>query len=424
MSGRRTILFVTNTLGRAGAEKTLMALLAEFNPERYDISLYSLIPQGEMFAYVPKHVTVLNRTPDLGSVLSAEGRGKIQRQVLRSLLRPRAGGRFLVTLPRNLRWQWKRRAERSGFQLDKLCWELIADAAASAPDAPVKGRYDLAIAFLEGAATYFVARHVQAARKAAFVHVDYTQSGLNPAQDAPFYTAYDAVFGVSRDVLASFVAAHPTMTRKARVFHNRIPAAEIRARAAEGAGFDDGFTGLRLLTVARLHPQKAFDIAIPALRRAIDSGLSLRWYVLGEGPEREKLTRLIERCGLASDFVLLGVRDNPYPYMAGCDIYLQATHYEGWSIALAEALILGRPVIASDCTGNREQIQNEANGLLVPLGEEALAAAIERMARDEALRARFTEALSGIDFTADDEMEMLYTLANGNALPTNGGSHA
>ncbi len=409
----RTILFVVNTMGRAGAETTLMALLSALNPARYQVSLYSLIPRGEMFRHVPAHVKVLNGEWDTGSVLSGEGRAEIRKQVLRSMARPLALSRFLGTLPRNLAFQAKRRR----LQPDKLCWELLADAAGASVPQVTGPEYDLAVAFLEGGATYFVARYVKARRKAAFIHVDYLRAGLNPRQNAPFYRVYDAIFCVSRDVLRSFAAAHPALAGRARVFHNRIPAEEIRARATEGSGFDDGYGGIRLVTVARLHPQKAFDIAIPALRWVRDAGLDARWYVLGDGPEKEKLIRLIEKNGLNDDFVLMGVRDNPYPYLAQADIYLQATHFEGWSIALAEALVLARPVIASDCTGNREQIENGVNGLLIPLAEETLAEAILRLARDEALRAAFTANLSGIAFRADHEMEYLHALAEGGELP-------
>ena len=411
---RPSILFVTNTLGLAGAEKVLMALLEDIDRARYDVNLLSLIPLGEMFMDVPEGVRVLNARTSPVSVLSAHGHRAISRQVARSLLHPRALGRFLVTLPRNLRWQWKRRREAQGIQLDKLCWELLADAAPR-----LKHPFDLAVAYLEGGATYYVAKHVRAGRKAAFIHVDYQQAGYCPAQDAPFYRAYDAVFGVSSDVVRSVLQSHPWLTPKIHVFLNRVNRARIQAQAKEPGGFDDAFTGLRLLTVGRLHPQKAIDVAAEALALLRSRGINARWYVLGDGPEREPLERVIAKLGMTEDFRLLGSTRNPYPYMAQCDIYVQPSRFEGWGLAITEALSLGRPVVATACAGAREQVISGENGLLIglPPNAEELASAILRMTQDTDLQANLARYRSEVSPKERDAIETLYTLAQGGELP-------
>ena len=97
------------------------------------------------------------------------------------------------------------------------------------------------------------------------------------------------------------------------------------------------------------------------------SDLAIRWYVLGEGELREAILRQIESAGLEKDFILLGVKKNPYPYYKGCDYYVHATGFEGKSIAVQEAQILGKPILATDCSGNREQIENGVDGRLCNL---------------------------------------------------------
>jgi glycosyltransferase involved in cell wall biosynthesis len=151
------------------------------------------------------------------------------------------------------------------------------------------------------------------------------------------------------------------------------------------AAFRD-YDGYRLLTVGRLNPQKAIEVSIETMARLKREGISARWYVLGTGPEREKLERLIVRLGLEEDFYLLGAVDNPYPYFAACDLYVHASRFEGRSIAIQEAQALGCAILASDCSGNREQIRDGWDGVLSPLDVTALAGQIQRLLADQKLR--------------------------------------
>ena len=69
---------------------------------------------------------------------------------------------------------------------------------------------------------------------------------------------------------------------------------------------------------------------------------------------------------------MLGVRANPYPCYRECDLYVHATGYEGKSIAIQEAQILGKPILATDCSGNREQIIPDVDGRMCPLDPQSV----------------------------------------------------
>ena len=143
--------------------------------------------------------------------------------------------------------------------------------------------------------------------------------------------------------------------------------------AEQGAGFSDGFQGIRLLTIGRLTWQKRYDIAIQAMALLKEKcGVPVRWYVLGEGDLRDSLEQQIKEAHLEQDFVLLGVQMNPYPYCKNCDIYVHATGFEGKSIAIQEAQTLGKPILATNCSGNREQIIDGKDGRLCQLTPEAV----------------------------------------------------
>ena len=175
--------------------------------------------------------------------------------------------------------------------------------------------------------------------------------------------------------------------------------------AGEKGGFSDGYEGLRLLTVGRLTYQKAYDVAIEAMRLLKDKGWRVRWYVLGEGDQRRSLEKKIHALGLEEDFVLLGAVENPYPYYAQADLYLHATRFEGKSIAIQEAQTLGCAVIASDCNGNREQIEEGVDGMLCALTPQGIAESAAMLLSDGERRKALGRAAARKDMNQGRELE-------------------
>lgn len=180
--------------------------------------------------------------------------------------------------------------------------------------------------------------------------------------------------------------------RRSAGFHNILDTDRIAREAQLPGGFSDSYTGIRILTVGRLAYQKAYDIAIPAMKKIREDGYEARWYVLGEGSERNALEKQIAELGLQEDFQLPGAKENLFPYYAQCDLYVHATRFEGKSIAIQEAQTLGCAVIASDCAGNREQIVDGEDGLLCTLTPEGIAEKVEELLDDPKKRERLAAA--------------------------------
>ncbi len=360
----KKILFVINTLGYGGAERALLDLLEVLEPEPYEISLFVLTGQGELAHALPNHVQLLNGDYQEVSVLTKEGRTLLARSVLRAGI---GKGLFLRRLPYLLRNIWQ--MQKAGKVLpDKLCWRLLADGAPR-----IEEVYDLAVAYLEGGATYYVADHVTAKKKAAFVHIDYGAAGYGRDLDLDCYQSFDQIFTVSDEVKTHFLDVYPEYEEKVSVFHNLVNQDRIRRMAEQGNGFDDDFQGYRILTTGRLTWQKRYDVAIQAMALLKKQcSVPIRWYVLGEGELRASLEQQIRDTGLEQDFILLGVKENPFPYYQHCDVYVHATGFEGKSIAIQEAQTLGKPILATDCSGNREQIVHGVDGFLCQLTPEAV----------------------------------------------------
>lgn len=360
----KNLLFVINTLGYGGAERAMLDLLDVLEPEKYEISLFVLTGQGELSHALPEYVHLLNQNYKDVSVLTKEGRKRLMRSVLKAGIGKGLFLRRFSYLLKNIRNMCK----KGKILPDKLCWRLLADGA------PVINKeYDLAVAYLEGGATYYVAEHVKAKKKAAFVHIDYGKAGYTRELDLDCYSKFDHIFTVSDEVKEHFLEVYPEYEKNVTVFHNLVNQERIRRMADQGKGFEDDFQGYRILTIGRLTRQKRFDIAIQAMLLLKEKcSTPVRWYVLGEGDLRNRLEQQIQEAGLENDFILLGVKENPFPYYKNCDFYVHATGYEGKSIAIQEAQTLGKPILATDCSGNREQINNGADGCLCQLTPEAV----------------------------------------------------
>ena len=150
-------------------------------------------------------------------------------------------------------------------------------------------------------------------------------------------------------------------------------------------------TGQKKLTaVGRLVPQKGFDLLLQAFALIGNSHPDWTLVIWGEGPERARLERERDELGLSGRVHLPGVTERPGLWIESADIFVLSSRYEGWGIALLEAMAAGLPVVSFDCRfGPNEMITDEQDGLLVSNGDiNALSDALSRLLNDEALRVR------------------------------------
>ena len=400
MEEKKKILFVINTLGRAGAENALLELLSKMD-RGYDISLFVLSGQGELVHELPEHVTLVNKTFDDTPVLGREGSRKLIRRLITVSIRK---GALFYRIPYFMK-NALGMLRKGNFSLNRLSRILLSDTAERLPET-----YDLAVAYLEGGASFYVDSHVHARKKAAFIHVDYNRAGCSRSLDQNCYLRYDRIFAVSSEVKDAFLSAYPECCSRTEVFQNLINREKIIGQSKLPGGFTDGYKGFRILTVGRLYAQKALEMSVAAMHLLRKEGLEARWYVLGEGEEREHLEQLIGKYHLEEDFLLLGAVENPYPYYAMTDIYVHASRYEGKSMAVREAQILGCAIIVSDCSGNREQVRDGVDGLVCELSPEGIKDCVLRLYRDVSLRKALGQQAAKRPQDASAELHKLYDL--------------
>ncbi len=252
----------------------------------------------------------------------------------------------------------------------------------------VKDNYDVEIAFLEGAMTRILSTKNEKTKKIVWVHNDISavfgngiKAKLKRAIDKKIYETYQKIIFVSKDNLKKFEEVY-SLKNKKEVIYNYIDAQKVIQKANEKREVEFDKNKINVVTVARLVEQKAIDRFIKIHSNLIQEGLEHVVYVIGDGPERDKLEKTIKDKGVEKSFILLGKKENPYPYIKAADYFVLLSHYEGYPMVLLEAQILGKYIIITD-TAARETLQNYENCKIVGNTEEDIANQLSEIMRNQ-----------------------------------------
>lgn len=336
MCMKKKILFLIPNLAHGGAERVLVNLVNYLDPRKYDVTVQTLFDVGVNRRYLQPHVRYLPG---------------YQKQI--------RGTTALMKL------------FSPGF-LYKF-W--------------IKDDYDILVSYLEGPTSRIIAGCPNPSKKkVAWLHIELNtpkQAAVgfrSPGEAKKLYGIYDRIIAVAGSVKDSFLQSLP-METPISILYNTNETEQILQKAKtppDDPAFCDG--GIRICSVAKLMYTKGFDRLLSVHKRLLDEGLRHTVYILGIGEEEGKLQQKIREYGVEGSFVLLGFRDNPYQYVSRCDLYVCASRREGFSTAVTESLIVGTPVVSTDCSGARELLgANDEYGLVVDNSEEGIYAGMKRM---------------------------------------------
>ena len=340
------ILFFMDTLSAGGAEKVLRTLVNNMDQAKFDITVQTL------------------EAADPAGLL-APG------------IRYKAINRSRSALGRKLCSYWLR-----------LCAELKWMYPLY-----IRDDYDVEVAYLECGPTKILAGSTnKKARKIAWVHCDLARKEGMAEQAEKlkgYYQKYDQVVCVSENVRDSFRRMFGDISESV-VLHNVNDESEILEKAE---AFDvPRKSGAELVAVGRLAEQKGFDRLLEACAMLKKDGMDFHLHILGEGPERSSLEAQIAREGLEAHVELMGQQSNPYPYIKGADVVVCSSRYEGLSTAVTEALILGKAVVTTPCTGMRELLGDSEYGLITADSTEGIYEGLKTMLDDPELRIQYAGA--------------------------------
>lgn len=392
---KKNLLFVIPGLDAGGGEKSLVNLLGVIDAEKYNIDLILFHKGGLFLNMLPGHVNVM----EIGGDYRYFSKGLLS-SVMAFAIRfkwPLAVHRFLFAL-KNKRIKDKAVAEQQAWQ----------NAVKSMP-VPEK-HYDAAIGFLEKSSVYFVVDRVKADKKIGWIHTNYTSSGMQKSFDAPYFQKLDHIVTVSDECGAVLQDTFPAQKSKVTVMHNIISANTIHRLADSGNAKEIDGSKTSILSIGRLSAEKGFDLAIDACAALTSRGIDVNWYLIGEGKERPMLEQKIKDNQLEGKFHLLGSKENPYPYLKKASIYAQTSRFEGKSIAVDEAKILYKPIVVTNFTTVKDQIEDGKNGIIAAMDPQSIADGVLKIINDSALRDRLTANLHQEQISTESEINTLYRL--------------
>lgn len=245
----------------------------------------------------------------------------------------------------------------------------------------IKNQYDLEISFLEGPITWLMSSNSKT-MKYAWIHNDlacvYGNHYMKRKLSEHAYQKYHKLIFVSQDNLQKFEQIFPHNQIPKQVIYNYIDEHVVTEKANAFTVTEIKRDLPNFLQVSRLTEQKAVLRLLEVHRQLIQNKVLHRIYMIGDGPLRTELQQKIHEYGLEDTFVLLGQKENPYPYIKHADTFLLASYYEGYPMVLLEAKVLNKDILITDSAA-KEVLVNYDKGMIVENTEKGIMEGIEKM---------------------------------------------
>ncbi|MBG6187901.1 glycosyltransferase [Flavobacterium sp. CAN_S2] len=369
----KNLVFVIESLHLGGAEKSLVTLLQNIDYDKYAVDLILFHKEGVFEKFVPEEVTIIyNNIPKLN-------------------------------IAERIFYKFKRKFYSNNSHHAQLFWSIIHSKFTG-----ITKKYDVAIAYNQGFATYFVNQYIVACKKVAWLNIDYQKAGYNIEFDYPIYKNFDFVVAVSPEAKKGLNDELKKINENLNIeiIKDISDKTIIRQQSKNSAKLVFKEDEINIVTVCRLAKQKGLHLAIESCQKLVSKGYSIHWYIVGEGSERNSLEKIIRQKELTNHITLIGMTDNPYPYMLNCDIYVQTSLFEGLGLTVIEASYLNKPIVCTNFPTVYGILKDNETGLIAEMNANSITDKIELLMNDSDLKSKLVYNLSQLD-NSDKEQTVL-----------------
>lgn len=398
---KKKILFIISSLRCGGAEHALVSLLSVMNYEKYDIDLL-VLNEKDMFykSSMPEKVCLIKPDFSVRAVLEPS-----LKKIIECIYTGHAS-LFVMHVKRVLGKCVKKNQVYKNFW--SHYWLHYKDYIKE-----MDKHYDVAIGYLEGLSNYFCIDKVSATKKIGWIHTNYADSNQNEEMDREYFSKFNYLVTMSEPASSTLMDVFPEYRDKICTIHNILDEQQVIEMAKESVALKKKDGVINLVSVGNVLPVKGYDMAVEACAKLVEYGIKVKWYVLGRKDRGREIEKLIEKYSLQDVFVLIGMQKNPYKYINMADIYVQCSRYEGFSTTIREAKILCKPIVATNCQGISDQIENNSNGTLVDINSESIFKGILDLIENPSKQEKYISKLeyeAQYSETIKREMDKLYQL--------------
>ncbi len=396
---KKKIFIYSYNLGIGGIERSLIGLLEAIDYSKYSVDLYLLKHEGELMELIPKQVNLLpedKKSEVFGiSIADAYKRGYIYEASVR--LYAKIKGALLK----------KKHPDLGVDYLGNLYHRLILERFPKN-----EKKYDLALSFYFP--HYYTLRNINAKCYVGWIHTDYSKLYLRKKETLPMFMKLDKIAAISKEAGEALISVMPELKEKIIVIENIFSPESIRMQADKKDVFeempDDG--SVKILSIGRFCKAKNFDNIPEICRRILDLGCNIKWYIIGYGADEDIniVKAKIDEYNVRNNVILLGKKLNPYPYIKACNIYIQPSRYEGKSVTVREAQVLCKPVIITNYSTAKSQLEDGIDGVIVPMDNEGCADKLAEIIKDRMLQNKLINNCQLRDYSNSKEIEKIYHL--------------
>lgn len=355
---KKKVLFLLEAFDKGGIEKVTLDIVNNLNPDQYDLTVQTFWFGGYCQSRVHDNVKVIPF---------------FFRRYVRGIIR------LIEYLP------------------PRLLYRLF-----------VHDDYDVEIAASDGGAAKVISGSTnKKSKKVCWVHMDVMKRGSqlkefrNAETAKPIYSKFHVIVPVSEACADSFREKFGS-DYSISVKRNPLPVDEILRKSSEPFSFVNT-GGIKIACIGRLVEQKGFDRLLIACRRLIDDGKSnFSVHIAGDGPKCTELQQAIHKLGLQKTVHLYGYCSNPYSLLRQADVFVLSSRDEAFPLVVGESLIVGTPVVATDCCGVREWLEDDKYGRIVQNSTDGIYDGLSTILQNPEIlsqyRARIPEAQEKLSF--------------------------
>jgi glycosyltransferase involved in cell wall biosynthesis len=362
------LLFRHRSMEMGGVEKVMLSIVNNLNPEKFEITVCLNLNQGELRNEFPPHIRKL---------YLAEGKEDFSKNIILQKIQLYQRKKKLEKLRKN-----------PGI-IDKQ---------------HLKEYFDIEIGMTYNDFESVLNSSNKNSKKIGWFHSEINVPGLKPLlpEILKQFPQFDVMVYCSQKIKDLMHIHHPDLHfPREKVIINAISIEEIKVKAAEK--IDPFSEKPSFVSVGRLHYRKGYHKLIEAHTKLIREGHDHQILIVGEGEHRQNLEKLIKENKVERTFILLGNKMNPYPYIKNADFFILPSESEAWPLVIAEALILQKPIIATDTGDVSMMIAPEKTGILIPYKVEEMYYSMKRFLTDKPLISEIKSNLQNIEDQFDNK---------------------